>query len=239
MLHGLLVLKGGEIMKTRMGVGLVLTALVFFATVTSGHAVLLGFYNITGGSNSGTEGQFSVEVTDYGSNQVLFTLKNALGGVASAIAEVYFDDGSLFGIADILSDSGVNFAQGASPGNLPDHNNISPSFEASAGFLVDAGNGAPTDGVNPGEQLRIVFDLGYGKTFADVIAALALPSPHTTIPEDNWLRIGIHVVAFANGGSESFVNIPVPEPATMLISALGLLGMGAAGRKRIFRKKPA
>ncbi|MBX9793296.1 MAG: hypothetical protein K2Y02_03245 [Burkholderiaceae bacterium] len=67
--------------------------------------------------------QFFVEVYDPSSasiaaNQVLFKFRN-VGPAASSITDVYFDDGTLLGIANVLNHGGVDFSQGASPANLP------------------------------------------------------------------------------------------------------------------------
>ena len=169
------------------------------------------------------ETQLSVDVTDAGPGQVLFTFNN-VGLDASSIADVYFDDGTLLGIASIdNSDPGVAFTQGASPGNLPSGNNATPPFVATAGFTADSDAPAQPNGVNPGESLGITFDLQSGGNFADVLAELA----------NGDLRIGIHVQGYATGGSESFVNNPVPVPAAVWLFGSGLLGLvGIARRKR-------
>ena len=88
-----------------------------------------------------------------------------------------------------------------------------------AGFLADSDPPAQPNGVNPGEFLTIIFNLINGQTFADVINEL------DTADE---LRIGIHVQGFANGGSESFVN--VPAPGALGVSALA--GLVALRRRR-------
>jgi len=49
---------------------------------------------------------------------------------------------------------------------------------------------------------------------------------------DGTLRIGIHVQGFATGGSESFVNVPLPEPATFGLLALGAVALVAARARR-------
>jgi len=212
---------------------LILIAIVLL-TGGPAHAALFGFDNITN-NNAGdaaiAESQLSVKVTDAGSDQVLFTLLNS-GPEASSITDVYFDDGSLLAFADLIDaddnggDPGVDFSQGASPPNLPGANNASPPFVTTAGFAFDSDAPTQPNGVNPGEELGILFNLLGSNSFADVIASLTNTS----------LRIGIHVQGFASGGSESFVNNPVPEPATMLLLGSGLIGLAGFGRKKFFKK---
>jgi hypothetical protein len=69
-------------------------------------------------------------------------------------------------------------------------------------------------------MLGIVFDLQGGGTFADILAELT----------NGDLRIGLHVQGFTGGGSESFVNNPIPEPTTALLFGLGLAGLAARRR---------
>ena len=44
-------------------------------------------------------------------------------------------------------------------------------------------------------------------------------------------RVGLHVIAFASGGSESFVTL-VPEPASALLLGAGTFGLSALRRRR-------
>jgi hypothetical protein len=200
-------------------------------TVIPARALLLPFYNLTGNSAVDAaigEAQLSVDVTDplggenLAATQALFTFANA-GPEACSIAGVYFDDGTLLGIAEVRNGAGVDFSdQGtATPPVLPGRMLLDPPFVTTSGFLAGAGNPAPEKGVNPGEWVGILFDLQEGQTLQNVFDDLG----------DRDLRIGIHVIAFADGGSESFTN--VPEPATLLLLGGGLLGL--AGRRRKFR----
>jgi hypothetical protein len=96
-------------------------------------ATTLSFGTCVSGTNATDcatgSAQFSVTVTSSGANRVDFTFTNS-GPLAASITDIYFDDGTLLGIASITNGSGVSFSQGATPGNLPAGNNASPPFVA-------------------------------------------------------------------------------------------------------------
>lgn len=205
----------------------VLAVAAFAAFASSSLAgTMYGFSNISANNVSNAitgETQLRVEVDAAGPGQVAFIFSNS-GPAAMSITDVYFDDGTLLGIATIINGgSGVSFSQGASPGNLPGGNTISPAFVTTAGFSADSNPPAQPNGVNPGETLTIIFNLLAGKTLADTLAALSTPGGD--------LRIGIHVQGFANGGSESFLH-QVPAPSTALPLALAGLACLTGSRRR-------
>lgn len=184
----------------------------------------LGFYSL---SNAYPAGALAVEVVDLGS-QVQFKFTN---NSTSSLTDVYFDDGSLLGIASITdSGAGVAFSQGAAPPNLPGGQNASPPFQTTAGFLADSDPAVSPNGVSQGEWVAITFDLLPGKTYGDTLAALALPNG------GDWgdLRIGVHVQSFPGGGSASFINTPIPEAETyaMMLAGLGVVGLAARRRRQ-------
>lgn len=208
-------------MKTKFFIIIVVLAVACWAPAAS--AITYSFFNITNNNadDVATAGQYLVDVTAAGA-QVQFIFTNS-GPAASSIADIYFDDGSLLGIANIINGPGVSFSQGASPANLPGGNAIFPQFETTVGFLADSDSPVQPNGVNPGEFVKIVFDLKGGQSFADVLDELS----------NRDLRIGIHVQGFAGDGSESFINNGiVPIPPTALLLGSGLLGLGLLGWRR-------
>ena len=94
------------------------------AVTSAAQADIYGFQGLTANDIADVatgEAQLFVEVTDLGSSQVMFTFTNT-GPNASSITDVYFDDGTLLGIASLVDsddgtggDAGVDFSEGASP----------------------------------------------------------------------------------------------------------------------------
>src|SRR5262245_8799427 len=95
-------------------------------------AVLFGFEKIDGNGNPDVASQLFVDVTDSGSNTVTFKFTNNVG-IASSITDIYFDDGTLLGIATVTNGplGLVDFSAGATPGELPGANQANPDFVTS------------------------------------------------------------------------------------------------------------
>jgi hypothetical protein len=227
--------------KVYIFVSLVLVFLVVLSTEAGAETYHFGNISNNDVLDAGIgESQLTVDVTDatVGDDaMVLFTFNNT-GAFACSITDVYFDDGVIIGSPQLIDaddgiggDPGVDFSLGASPSNLPAHNNIYPAFYATETFNSDSDSPIQPMGVNPGESLGILFSIINGQNFDSVITALDVGfNPDLYYDGTDWaydvLRIGIHVQGFEGEGSESFVAVPTPTAVL-----LGLLGLGVVGLK--------
>lgn len=193
---------------------------LLFGLAPAGAETISSWTLITNNGNGDIGGQFSVTISDLGSNQVDFHFSNNVG-VASSITDIYFDDVSVAVLGSMLSlsgSAGVSFAMDAAPPNLPGGNTIS----FSADYSADSNAPVLPKGINASsEYLDIVFSLVVGMTFDNLLAQI----------DSGELLMGLHVQGIGtNGGSDSYVNggggtppNTVPEPALPLLMGLGLL----------------
>ena len=181
-----------------------------------------GFYAVTGNGTESSEigeTQLFMDVIDSGSQTVLFRFRNT-GPYMCTISEIYFDSDSLLALNQIQdTPDHVDFVPFARPNDLPGRQTLTPSFATSNDLSFEAISPTPKYGVNAGEQLEILFDIQ--SNYNDVINALS----------SGDLKVGTHVINFANGKSESFVN-EVPEPATTLLLLCGAVSLIRHRRKK-------
>lgn len=210
-------------MKRSRGCLAAATALLV-ATISS-NAMVYDFVRITGNSAVDVADQLSLEVLDYGDNLAEFRIMNT-GPLDSVICGIYFDDGTLLGIATVLNTPpDVVFKPGGTPGHLPGGNLLDPAFETTAELLATAQSPRPWHGVGPGEYVSIVFSLQDGGSYADVLDEM----------QTGELRVGLHVQALPDGQSDSFVHVPgvtVPDAgATVYLLAASLSALSALYRR--------
>ncbi len=222
--------------KTRLlcaGLGAVL-----FAPAALADSVSYSFSNRTN-NYLDLSSQFKLTVSDdgVGAGQVGLLFENFVGGASSSIANVYFEDGTVFGSFASMSDGGgVEFGHDAgAPHDPPGIND----FVSTQSLSVNADNPKPENGVNPGEWLRVVFNLQTGIDFNGVISALANgllktngdPGYNSQVPS---LRVAFHAIGLPLGESDTYMsegpqNIPLPAPLGLGI--VGLAGMFVMVRK--------
>jgi hypothetical protein len=195
------------------------------SAVSASPASAFSFGNIVGADTVGDAyvNDFSFDVTDGGSNNVLFKIANNNTSVPGIfIGSVYFDLGSN---PNLLSAFGINSGntgtvnfQDNGTANMPQSANLSSPW--STDFAATK-QGAASNGVQTGEVLGLSFAGNYN----NVVSAL----------NAGTLRLGLHVQGI-NGGSDTFVSSidntqNTPEPLTML-AAGAAVGFGAMFKKQ-------
>ncbi|MFK5953365.1 MAG: PEP-CTERM sorting domain-containing protein [Desulfobacterium sp.] len=204
--------------------------MLFFVFFFSSNAFAYdyGFDSITNNSdinaNNG-EAQLSFSVTQLSNTQLEFVFKNA-GPEDANITSIHFkDDVSLMTWVDFSAQTsaGVSFVMDTRSANLKGIN-----FPVDYSFFRTR-QGGVSNGINQGEVLGLIFDFTEGD-WDEIIAALDTDS----------LSVGMHVQAFGDGGSEKFISTsstnPVPEPASMVLLGIGLMGIAGVSRKKVLKK---
>ena len=199
-------------------------------------------------TDAATGGQYTVTVSDAGSvkgtNYVSFTFRDN-GPAQSTIANVYFADGSILGQPSIAATGDVNYVLNSQPAKLP---SAPKTFVTTEEFDSSAQSPEPSNGVdwmpndpdNGIDSVTLTFALLSGKTYQNVINELSNTKGPQGTPQ---LQIGMHVINFGDGQSESFINNPsgavLPEPSTMTLALGGGAMLGLAGFRRLRRRRAA
>jgi hypothetical protein len=228
----------------------VCAAMGFFVSTLQAEVTTFQFYGITSNDPCGTaveagENQLFMDVFNTG-NTVKFRFRNE-GPVGSSLTGVWFDDGSLLGIDQIIDMEtigdgdpctidghvDVDFEPDGNQ-NLPGGSEMEYPFVAIKAYTIKSDTpGVPDNGVESNDPcaspeyqeqwLQIEFELQSGQTLAHVLDELLTGDPSPP------LRVCVHVQSFDTpfGTSESFVNLPyaVPEPMTICLFGLGGLAL--------------
>jgi hypothetical protein len=206
-------------MKHILKFQLMLAATICFFVAPSLHASPTYKYNFTSVTDNDPlnaaigESQLLMDVIDAGNNRVIFNFSNH-GPAASAITDVYFEDGTLLGIASIDDvDPAVSFSQLAQFTDVPTAISTADNFHVTVGFTSDFGDSVYSAGVNPGESIAVAFDLKPRKNFDNVLDDLGSQS----------LRIAVQMKGFASGGKEALINksFSIPSPDAMVLASIG------------------
>ena len=177
------------------------------------------------------ENQLSIDITDIGQSKLVFTFLNSGKGDSGVIENIFFEDTSgLLSFSNFKAfESDVKFKFTKKNMNLPGGNEPEVDFTESYGFY--AAPPAPKHGVELGESLGIVFNYNIG--FEEILSSI----------ENGKLRIGLHVISFSDGGSESFINklptvVPVPDvpavpvPGAVILGCIGVILVGWVKRRK-------
>ncbi|MBM3487571.1 MAG: PEP-CTERM sorting domain-containing protein [Alphaproteobacteria bacterium] len=208
--------------------GLVCASLASSIVATTSTAGAITFDQITNNSGQNYAADFSLEVTDLGSNQALFKFSNAAGATGIITLIVFDDVDADLNIGTIAinaanTSAGVNFVIDGSPANLPAGNNAVPPFDDDRSVSRAAAGGV-SNGIDGGEMLGLTITLSGMSSFAELIGDL----------EAGTFRVGFHGQSLgAQEQSESYINtVPPPgggePPRVPAPGGLALFALGAA-----------
>ena len=166
--------------------------------------------------------QLSATVVQSGGDAVLMI--SMTGPQAGVVEQIFIESSFITAISFQASTATgvVAFGTGQVGGNLPGGAMV--GFDEV--FNIAADNPAPSNGIGRHPQDDVSPQTGAfllsltGGDFSDLLTDL---------------RIGVHVIGYSSGGSESFISTPIPEPGTFALLATGLLGLATAGRRNRLR----
>lgn len=193
-------------------------------------AVSLGTFGCITNNNAGDcsigTSQLSGEVVANGADALL-TIQ--MTGTDSAVVEqLFIESTTASGLSFVVSTGlgQVAFGAGAAGGNLPGGNQ--PGVNFTSAWNSSADNPKPNWGIGWHSQDEFSpqagqFRIEHSGSFEDFVAGL---------------RVGVHVIGYTSGGSESFTS-EVPEPGSGLAFVSGFLTLAAVSRQRRGDDSPA
>jgi len=166
--------------------------------------------------------QLSATVVQSGGDAVLMI--SMTGPQAGVVEQIFIESSFVTAISFQASTATgvVAFGTGQVGGNLPGGAMV--GFDEV--FNIAADDPAPSNGIGRHPQDDVSPQTGAfllsltGGDFSDLLTDL---------------RIGVHVIGYSSGDSESFISTPIPEPGTFALLATGLLGLATAGRRNRLR----
>jgi hypothetical protein len=197
-------------------------------TVTTQYHVYVDFQNLTGqitDYNAGTTTPGATTLANYGTNLADDSYKLAFAPGLGSIT-LYLDDNTdpTDGTLATLADYTLVTAEGTSP-ELVAGSSVEGQFGLVTGFTS----------VYPG-----VWSFDDGTKFEDWMATYGIPSIFLSS-----FNLGATVNAISTSGSDLSFNVfnhgdfrvsAVPEPGTLMLLGLGLLGIAGVSRKRFLNK---
>jgi hypothetical protein len=128
--------------------------------------------------------------------------------VPSSIHALYFEKGLLNSLVGLDFEPGLLFVENARPAKLPGGRAITAPFQTA--FNCRSLPPVFHNGIGPGENLTVIFNLDEDATFEDLMLRL----------HSGEFRIGAHIIGLPDGSSLSALN-NTPEPSTLLLLGAG------------------